>query len=334
MDQLTAHLDRGWDLVSRGDLAGAFVSAQKALEVDGASPEVHNLLGYVLSAEGHADEALEHYRQAIELDETFVEAMLNAAEVLLGPSGDHGQALTLIEDALDLMDEDEERADALLLKVDALLAMGDTEGASRVVRALPEGPFDNPSIALLVGRAKLETGDIDGAEPHLRDAVERDSDNPEAHYFLGLLLEAREDLHGAMLAFLRCRELDLSIGDPPWALAPKQFEREVELALPRLPTAMREALDGALVVVVEAPGAEVVADGVDPRIEVLLDHVSAPDEAPRVGRVFVYQRNVERIAQGALEVQDGIVRALANELVLAFPPLAVSLAKTDDELGA
>src|SRR4051812_47623066 len=32
MDQFTAHLDRGWDLVNRGDFAGALISAQKSLE--------------------------------------------------------------------------------------------------------------------------------------------------------------------------------------------------------------------------------------------------------------------------------------------------------------
>ena len=51
MDQFAAHLDRGWDLVSRGDLAGALVSAEKSLELDAASPEAHNLLG---QADAHA----------------------------------------------------------------------------------------------------------------------------------------------------------------------------------------------------------------------------------------------------------------------------------------
>ena len=61
MDQLNAHLDRGWDLVSRGDLAGALRSAERSLEIDGESPEAHNLIGYVHMLEGHAEKALEHY---------------------------------------------------------------------------------------------------------------------------------------------------------------------------------------------------------------------------------------------------------------------------------
>ena len=44
MDRLSAHLDRAWDLVARGDLQGAMRSAEKSLEMDDTSPEVRNLL--------------------------------------------------------------------------------------------------------------------------------------------------------------------------------------------------------------------------------------------------------------------------------------------------
>ena len=47
MDQFSAHLDRGWDLVQRGDPMGAEQSARRALELDNQSPEAYNLLGYV-----------------------------------------------------------------------------------------------------------------------------------------------------------------------------------------------------------------------------------------------------------------------------------------------
>jgi Tfp pilus assembly protein PilF len=70
MDQFSAHLDRGWDLAQRGDAAGAELSARRALELDGQSPEAHNLLGYVSALQGNFDEAIEHYAQAIALDDT------------------------------------------------------------------------------------------------------------------------------------------------------------------------------------------------------------------------------------------------------------------------
>ena len=88
MDQFSAHLDRGWDLVQRGDTRGADASARRALEIDPQSPEAYNLLGYVAALEGEASEAIESYRQAIALDETYLEAMLNAAEVYIHPLGE------------------------------------------------------------------------------------------------------------------------------------------------------------------------------------------------------------------------------------------------------
>src|SRR5579863_5687123 len=99
-DQLTAHLDRGWDLAQKGDAPGASACAKRALELDPQSPEVHNLMGYAAALDGEAEEALEHYKQAIALDDTYFEAMLNAAELLIAPLSDFDGAIGQIEDAL------------------------------------------------------------------------------------------------------------------------------------------------------------------------------------------------------------------------------------------
>ena len=196
------------------------------------------------------------------------------------------------------------------------------DAAKRAARRLPDGPFELPDLGLLVGRAKLEVGDIEGGAPPILAAAEANPTNPEVQYYLGVVLEAQGDRHGATVAFLRCRELDMNSPAPPWTLTPERFEREVQRALGRLTEAERELLDGALVVVVGAPGAEVVADGIDPRIEALLD-MSTEGAPPRVSRVFVYQRNIERGANGQLDVEDAIVRALSRELtVLSSEPEA------------
>src|SRR5947209_250693 len=101
MDQLSAHLDRGWDLAQKGDGPGATACARRALELDPQSPEVHNLLGFASALEGSYDDALEHYRQAIALDESYFEAMLNAAELMIHPIGDYEAAVAQLGDALD-----------------------------------------------------------------------------------------------------------------------------------------------------------------------------------------------------------------------------------------
>jgi Flp pilus assembly protein TadD len=318
MDQFSAHLDRGWDLVARGDFAGAMVSAQKTLEIDAESPEAHNLVGYIHAAEGNAEQALEHYNQAIEIDETFVEAMLNAAEVLIHPIEDHEGALRMIDDALEFCQLDDEIADALLLKVDVLLHAGQHDAARRTVQMLPEGPFENRHLDFLVGRARFEAGDLDGAEPLIRRAVDHEPHHPEANYYLGLVLDARGEHHTATLTLLRTRELDQQAEPPPWALAREQFERRVQGAIRRLPQALSQRLEGALVVVADVPGAEVVADGIDPRVTVLIDDTRA-NGSSHVRRVFVYQKNIERFAAEPMELESEIARSLERELGLLFP---------------
>lgn len=328
MDQLTAHLDRGWDLVTRGDLAGALLSAQKSLELDEESPDAHNLLGYVYQAQGRAEDALEHFRQALELDEGYVDAMLNAADVLLHPIGDADGALTYADEALDWLAEEEldMRADALLIKVDAHLAKDDREGAKRVVALLPDGPFENDALYLQVGRAKFETGDVDGAAPLVEKAAELTPPSADAYYYLGLVREAKGDRRGALVGLLSARDLDLAAPLPPWSLPHDQFERRVQSALMRLPPHIAPIVEGALVVVSDVPGAEVVAEGVDPRATLLLDDAAPEGDKPRVGRVFVYQRNVERLAAGLLDVEDEIVRSIEAEIGALYPKLAERLA--------
>lgn len=325
MDQFSAHLDRGWDLVGRGDFTGAMLSARKSLEIDADSPEAHNLLGFVHAAEGHADEALAHYRQAIELDETFVEAMLNAGEVLIHPLRDYDAAMEMVEDALDYCETPDEVADATLLKLDALMHKGEREQAAALLDTLPEGPFENPHLDFLIGRARYELGDVDGAAPFVRAAVERDPQNADARYYLALVLEAEGDLRSATLSFLQARELDVRMGDPPWSLPADQFERKVQGAMRRLPPDLASRLEGALVVVVDGPGAEVVAEGVDPRVPLLLEDLQGDAAEARVGRCFVYQRNIERAVPGIVELEDELVQVFEHELRAAFEPAPIDL---------
>lgn len=321
MGQLSAHLDRGWDLVSRGDYAGAMLSAEKSLELDDASAEAHNLVGFIHQAEGRPDDALDEYRAALEIDESYVDAMLNAAEVLFQPLERLDDALEMVREAIDWLEEDEldERTDAQLLEIDIHLFRGEREAATRLVKRLPPGPFENPALALAVGRARLDVGDVDGAEPLIRDAVER-APHPDAFCCLGRILETQADHRGAIMMFLRAREMDLVSPPPPWALAMDQFERRVQSALASLPPELSAMLEGALVVVLDVPGAEVVADGVDPRTPVLMDALSEPATPPRVGRLFVYKRNIERVAANLFEIEREIARSLETELHVVFEP--------------
>ena len=319
MDQFSAHLDRGWDLVQKGDTRGAETSARQALELDPQSPEAYNLLGYVAALDGDAYEAVEHYRQAVALDETYMEAMLNAAEVYIHPLGQFEDAVQMCEQALTLTESDEEIIDTLLLMFDALLGTEDFAGARTVAMRIPSGPYDNPNHTFLVGRAFYEIGEVARAAPLIEEAATKDPTQGEAWYYLGLIRDERGDAHGATDAFLRTREADLRESATPWSSPREIFLKAVTAALDALDPAFSQFIDDADVFVSEVPGIELVADGVDPRALLLLDGLATPEmPSPPCSRIFVYQRNVERVAGSPDRTEAIVQEALEREIAATF----------------
>lgn len=321
MDQFSAHLDRGWELISRNDPRSAEASARRALELDPQSPEAYNLLGYCAALEGNAEDAIDAYRQAIALDDTYFEAMLNAAEVYIHPLREFDEAIHMCEQALDLAETDEEVVDALLLKFDALLGQGDgsLDDARHILDRMPPGPYENPAHTFLVGRAFYEVGDIDRAFPLVEEAASKDPKHAEAWYYLGLLRDERGDAGGATQSFLKARELDLALPVPPWSPSREVFLRLCRGALSQLDSVLGSYVRQADVFVSDVPGIELVADGVDPRALLLFDGVNLP-EHPLVPctRIFFYQRNIERLAGGLELLEEEIHAALEREITVTF----------------
>jgi tetratricopeptide (TPR) repeat protein len=311
MDQLTAHLDRGWDLAQKGDAPGASTCARRALEIDPKSPEVHNLLGYAAALGGETEEALEHYRDAIALDETYLEAMLNAAEVLLSPREDWDEAIEMCDEALDYAETPEEIADCILLKVDALLGKGAADEANKVLARIPSGPYENPSYDYLVGRAYYEV---------IEEAVKRAPLHADARYYLGLVRDERGDRPGATDAFLHARALDLREAPPGWSPSPEVFGGIVKQVVAKMDATLGKYVREAEVYCFDAVGQELVVDGVDPRAVVILDAgVEDPDERrARRGRIFVYQRGLERAAGSLEAIADELEHALEHEIAAVF----------------
>jgi Flp pilus assembly protein TadD len=329
MDQFTAHLDRGWDLAQRGDASGAEASAHRALEIDAQSPEAHNLLGYSCALRGEYDEALEYYRQAIALDDTFLEAILNAAELCIHPLGSLDEAVALCDDALELAESDGERTDTLLLKFDALMGLGERDLAVQTLSMVPEGPYENPAHAFLLGRAFFEVGELARAEQMLLDASKREPENPDPPYFLALVAEQKGDVRAATQALLLSRRLDGMSPRPPWGLTRESFEQAAIRAAAAVTPRLRTYINPAEIYVAELPGIEAIVEGADPRAPLLVDLL---DEESGAVRIFVYQNNIERMA-GSLDrlteemrnAMEREVAALLMEEELSPPPDGTAL---------
>ncbi len=304
--------DQAWNLLAEGDLEGAMASAQRYLDENGTSPEAYNLVGYIHAQGGNLQAALNAYETAIEFDSAYLDAMLNAGEILL-QLGDFGGAIARVDTAVETALTDDEEAESLLLKVDILVAAGRVAEANQVALELPTGPFDSPHLDFMVGRARFEAGDHETAAIAIEQAAAGPLFDPDVFYYLGLVRESRGDLAGATAAFLMARETDLELPRPFFSEPHAEFERRVQRAIRRLPAQLSARLEGALVVVDDVPGAEIVSEGADPRMAVWVDELTLTN-GEKLLRVFVYQLNVERLAGSAAQVDDVLVVTMTQEL--------------------
>lgn len=322
-DAVSAHLDRGWDLLKSNDLAGARISAESALKIDADSPDALTLLGAVAAAGGDEDEALDLYRQASAADPDYVSPLLYQAEILILSREEIEEGLELVEQALLLSEDEDEYLDALLLKAEGLVAKGDAEKeAAEVLGELPPVQFPEAEMHLRAARCFLDLQKDDEAEEHYRKALELDPELGDAYHGLGLVYEAREDHRAKVKAWLRVRELDLSkdAEEPmPWAVTADAFERIAEEALEELPERIRALLENVPIVASDYPAVEIVAEGNDPRMLGFFSGVPYPekanisDQAPHLDCVFLYQRNIERMSRDKDEVAREIRITLLHE---------------------
>ena len=110
MDQISAHIDRGWSLAQKGDASGGLACARRALELAPSSPEVHNLLGYGTALAGDSEEA-----SALPYDRPRrpLRGDAQRRRGLHAPVEEWDEAVSLLDDAPDLAETKEEEADCL-----------------------------------------------------------------------------------------------------------------------------------------------------------------------------------------------------------------------------
>ena len=126
---------------------------------------------------------------------------------------------------------------------------------------LPREGFENPAHAFLIARALYEVDDVAGASSLIGEAVRLNPTSPEAHYYHGLIQDESGNPGGALLSFLKSRELDLATPAPPWSVTSESLMSVVATVLEGLPETLRGVLDQQQVFLSDVPGVEVVVDG-------------------------------------------------------------------------
>lgn len=214
--QYAAHLDRGWALLDRGDLAAARTSVAHAQEVRPDDPDSLVLQGAIALAEGNPEESLRCYERAIELDPEYLEPYTAAAQVCLFDIDDAERGLRHCEDALDLEHlAPFDLLDVHLLAAECELSLGE-EAAGRARLAAC------PSIGTLDTALELASGEEDPA--HTLDA--EDPETAAAAQFLaqdydGEPLEDEERVDRVARVFqfaMRLARLQLDLGQSSVAI--------------------------------------------------------------------------------------------------------------------
>ena len=94
-------------MAGRGQVDEAIAHYRKALEIKPDYAEAHNNLGNALAGRGQVDEAIAHYRKALEIKPDYAEAHYNLGNALAG-RGQVDEAIAHYRKALEIKPDDAE----------------------------------------------------------------------------------------------------------------------------------------------------------------------------------------------------------------------------------
>ncbi len=312
MDRFTAHMDRAWQLISKGDVVKALLAARQALVINAESPEVHNLLGCIYAMDGDFDEALSYYERAIDFDDNYIDPLLNAAELLIHTAGRTDDAIEFCRRARDIAGPAEELIEVKLLEIDALLTMGRAEEARAILDGVPLTKHMSAIHAMLTGRALFETGDFERSRDFIDYSLSKDPLMADAWYCRGLLFREEGRRIDAIAAFLTVLESDEQREEASWLAQFHSFEKLMQAAIALLDDDVRQSVAAAQIVVAPLPSRDQLKQEVDPRQAVFVEGVNIQKRS--FERVWLFYKNLEHAGIMPSQSEDTLAQVLSEEI--------------------
>lgn len=312
MDRFTAHMDRAWQLISDGDGMKALLAARQALNINAESPEVHNLLGCIYAMDGDFEEAISCYEKAMELDDGYVDPLLNAAELLIHAANRTDDAIMLCRKARELVGPGEELFEVTLLEIDALLTTGRAEEARAIMDGLSLSKKMSAIHAMLVGRALFETGDFDRSREFIDFSLAKDPLLADAWYCRGLLFREEGRRIDAVSAFLTVLDSDQQREDPLWLTQFSSFEQLLKQSISFLDVDVRQMIASAVLKVAPLPTKEQILQEIDPRQAVFVEGIDM--EKRSFQRVWLFFKNLEHAGIIPVHAEENLAQVLTDEI--------------------
>jgi predicted Zn-dependent protease with MMP-like domain len=316
-EQFDAALDKAMSLLDEDRLK----DARKAADQLSASPmrkaETLLLSATVALAEEDFDRAEREASQAIELDPTLFAAYRLCIE-LASSSGDAKKARTLLDRALDEVEEEEDFIDALLLKAELELEAEGPEKAGEVLAELPPAEIEDPDLAVRAGNLLLELERATDAERYFKMAVASDPESADAYYGLAFCAElgGRED--DRVKHFLKVRKLDLAAPRSQYEITLDRLSQIADEEMGALPDRARQLIGNVPILIEDYPSEALVKDGVDPRVLGLFVGPSLTEQTmggpPALNTIHLFHRNLEMEADSDDAVAEEVRITLLHEL--------------------
>jgi tetratricopeptide (TPR) repeat protein len=192
-----AHYNLGIALSNQGKTDEAIVHYREAIELRPSYAEAHYNLGRLLARKGQLDDAVTHYEKALEINPADAEAQNNLGVTLFG-SGRVDEAIAHYQEALKIRPD---YAEASCNLASALLSKGDLDGAiayySMCLALLPNQAEPEHNLA----SALLRKGRTDEAIAHYKKALELRPDSADAHANLGSAFLEKGRVQDAIAAY-------------------------------------------------------------------------------------------------------------------------------------
>jgi tetratricopeptide (TPR) repeat protein len=312
-------MDRAWEMISRGEGVQALLAARQALQIDADSPEAHNLLGCIYAMDGDFSEALTCYQRAIELDDGYLDPLLNKAELLLHARTSSDEAIQLCIQARSLVAVEEELVEVVLLEVDALLNLGKLDEAHLKLMEIEPADTMSPYHSMMLGRAFYETGDFERAEGFIDRAIAGDDSLTDAWYCRGLLQREAGQRIDAVVSFTKVLKADAKKAPLPWIaeLDEPTVETLIRAALQRIPEHIKEMLAQTDIKIVPLPSADQLRREIDPRQALWAEGINL--KTGSFERLWVFVNNLEFAGISPDHKEEGLAALVEDEVCPTRP---------------
>lgn len=313
MDRFTAHIDRAWELIAKGESMQAMIATRQALGMNNKAPEVYNLLGYIHAMDGEFDEALSSYQIAMELDDSYLDPILNTAELLLYPCAQPEEAMFFCRQAREIITSTDDLIEVILLETDALLNTGRSEEARGKLEELKELDIVSSSYNLLAARACYEAGEIQEARTYIDKALTLDPECTDAHYYNGLLLREEGKRIEAVTVFLNVLKRDFLESAPIDKKELLDFENKVKRTIELADERTRSMLKGTKIIVTQLPSTEQVCLEFDPRQVVYAEDIDPKRESYK--KLWVFVQNFLRMGKSVNLQESELLQIILDEIL-------------------